>query len=645
MHNSRIDKLTKEYRPELNGLRGLAVLLVLFYHLEFEWMKGGFLGVDIFLVISGYFISRNILVDVQLNLFTYSRFYTKRIRRLFPALLLTIILTMAAGYLLFAPGDYQRLGLSSFFSTVSASNFFFWSEAGYFDGSTIAKPLLHMWSLSLEEQFYLIWPFLLVTAFGLYRKRLLFFILTGVLLSLFSAEILFAVDRSAVFYLIPFRMFEFMLGAACIWFERASYAKLNKFKHDFLFSLGLVLMILPSIYFSQHTKLPGFLSLIPCGGAMFVIIGGKKAFLNRLLSNKIVEYIGKASYSIYLVHWPLIVFYTYVTLTDFSIYEQAVLGLLSIGLGFLMWHYIENTFRYPRKKNMKFDPAWIIVLVIVTGICLFSKVTYESGGFVSRFTGELFMSNEELLENRKNYWMETYSNNGILKGELDEGHVIVLGNSHAIDLIYALRFNGFDGKITSLQSGSRCYNFGSPEQKIDSDFCKTRKSQNLKAQEWGQVDAVYVHDDWPILDIPDFRIAIREIKSKTNAPIYVFGPKIRYTENVPDIVRMSKSIVPEVINEYARKYSELATKQKINNALANEFESNIYYHENQIRYIDLLHLQGGKELDEFEIVAPDNLEFLYFDGGHLTQRGSKQLGKRMKTNHPYLFDTKMIMNE
>ncbi|NNJ82831.1 MAG: acyltransferase, partial [Flavobacteriaceae bacterium] len=100
MHNSRIDKLTKEYRPELNGLRGLAVLLVLFYHLEFEWMKGGFLGVDIFLVISGYFISRNILVDVQLNLFTYSRFYTKRIRRLFPALLLTIILTMAAGYLL-----------------------------------------------------------------------------------------------------------------------------------------------------------------------------------------------------------------------------------------------------------------------------------------------------------------------------------------------------------------------------------------------------------------------------------------------------------------------------------------------------------------------------------------------------------------
>jgi len=170
-------QISKEYRPELNGLRALAVILVLLYHLDFDWMKGGFLGVDVFLVISGYFISRNIIYELQQGKFTFYGFYTKRLRRLFPALIFTLILVLVAGYYLLTPSNLERLGKSTIYSSLSLSNFFFWSESGYFDLGANLKPLLHMWSLSLEEQFYLFWPLLLFLLYRYFKKHILLFIL------------------------------------------------------------------------------------------------------------------------------------------------------------------------------------------------------------------------------------------------------------------------------------------------------------------------------------------------------------------------------------------------------------------------------------------------------------------------------------
>jgi len=638
MSKTIIANLVKSYRPELNGLRALAVLLVLLYHLDFEWMKGGFLGVDIFLVISGYFISKNILSDNQNNKFTFKRFYTKRLRRLFPALIFTIVLVLIGGYFLLTPASYQRLGLSSIFSALSASNFFFWSEAGYFDGSASTKPLLHMWSLSLEEQFYLLWPFLLVVFYKFLRKYMLLIILIMIFISIAAGELYFNTDRSATFFLLPFRMFEFMLGAASIWFERMlSNRKVPRSLDELLFVSGLVLMVGSAMFLNADSRMPGLYSLLPCVGAMFTIVSGERAGSSLILGNKSMEYIGKASYSIYLIHWPVIVYYKYWSLSELDLKMQMILGLGSILFGFMMWRLIENTFRFPKRKYQKLDPIWLGVPLFIAILCSVSYSMYNSGGWVFRFTGELFLTKEEILENRKNYWRESNSKNTVLKGEPGKGHIIIIGNSHAIDIIYALRYNGFEAKITSLQTGGKCYNFGTAEKEIDSELCNRLLSQNLNNPNWKEADAIYVHDDWPRLDIEGFRIIIKEFRKRTNVPIYVIGPKITYKEQVPDIVRSSRSIVPEVINEYAKSFSNLELKKEINDGLINEFKTNPYYLDSNIEYIEVLTLQGGTALDKFEIVSGKDLKFLYFDASHLTAEGSKEFGLRMKEKYPQLF--------
>ena len=371
MLTSKVPKIIKEYRPELNGLRALAVILVLFFHLDIPWMQGGFLGVDVFLVVSGYFISKNILHGLQNNSFSFKKFYTKRLRRLFPALIFTLILVIIAGYFFFTPSSYERLGKSAIFASFSISNFFFWNEAGYFNLESTYKPLLHMWSLSLEEQFYLFWPLLLVLLYKFKKKYLHFFILLLAIASIVLGELYISNNPSAVFFLIPFRMFEFLLGASCIWLEQFLYKK-RLYILESLFLLGLVLIIYSAIKFDHFSRMPGVLSLIPCIGTMLIIVAGKAPNFSWILKNNVVETIGKGSYSIYLIHWPIIVYYKYWTLADLSYTTQIIIGSISIVLGLLMWHFIENTFRYRKSKKLKIDPVWFTVPTLIVLISSFS---------------------------------------------------------------------------------------------------------------------------------------------------------------------------------------------------------------------------------------------------------------------------------
>jgi len=632
-------QISKEYRPELNGLRALAVMLVLLYHLDFEWMKGGFLGVDIFLVISGYFISRNIIYELQQGKFTFYGFYTKRLRRLFPALIFTLILVLVAGYYLLTPSNLERLGKSTIYSSLSFSNFFFWSESGYFDLGANLKPLLHMWSLSLEEQFYLFWPLLLFLLYRYFKRHILLFILLFIIGSIFLSEWYFSTDQSAVFFLIPFRMFEFLLGASCIWLERV-YIKRSNFLQEILFLVGLLLIIFSAFYFSNETKMPGLLSLIPCLGAVLIIYGGRANKLSWILKNKTVELIGKSSYSIYLIHWPLVVYYSYWTLSSFNLATQIILGLISILLGVLMWYFIENTFRYAKNIDTKLDRVWVAIPVSLLLINLLSANVLRSNGFPDRFPGELYMSKEEILENRKSYWKESNSKSTILKGETGKGKIIMFGNSQAIDLIYALRNNGFEAKIISLQTAGKCFNFSQPIKEIDADLCAKKKEANLNNNNWENADAIYLHDHWPQLDLIGLRKILKNIRELSNAPVFVFGPKLIYDHHIPEIARTSHSLNPKVINNYAKKYSKIELKTDINDKLKDEFRDP-FYTENNIIYIDILSLQGGDNLDEFEIVSKD-LKFLYFDRGHFTEQGSKELGEKIKVAHPYLFDIESL---
>ena len=632
-----IKKLNNEYRADINGLRAVAVLLVLLFHLEYNFLKAGFLGVDVFLVISGFLISRNILRDLELNKFSFKEFYTKRFKRLFPALFFTLTLTLLVGYILLSPANLERLGKSTLSGVFSVANIFLFSEKGYFDLESEFKPLLHIWSLSLEEQFYFIWPLLLLGLFKFFRKRIFLIVFIIILISLYVNSRFLTNYSEAVFYLLPFRFFEFLLGTLCVWIDRYEFK--NKVLHEFTLLTGLTLIIYSSINFTMYTPMPGVLSLVPCVGTIMVIYAGKAKYSSWLLKNKLFEIIGKSSYSIYLIHWPLIVYYKYGTFSELTNTDKVIIGIASMVLGYLMWRFIENVFRYSKFKyiiikKIKIDSIWVWVVAFVLILSFTSVNIWSMKGYPSRYPTEFSINSEEIKENTRRYWQES-RDQAILKGTNNK-NLIIMGNSFSIDLIYALRKNGLKANITSLQTFAVCYNFGTPLNDEFTEKCEARKKLNLENINWSQTDAIYLHDHWPKKDLENLNEFLKEIRVLSNAPIYVFGPKMIFNNTIPDIVHSCRSSFPKVINKYAQGFAEIENRTKLNNSLS-DFFNNKNYKEDNIFYINILDILGNGE-NKFDIISTQTLDFLYFDDSHFTHQGAKEFGEKLKVEKPFLFN-------
>ena len=301
-----------KFRTDIEGLRALAVLAVVINHVGIELLSGGFLGVDIFFVISGFLITGNICRDIEAGKFKMTSFIGRRIKRLFPALIVTILATLCASYIWLSPGLALSTAKSALAGTVSLSNFWFLSEVGYFDTRAGQKPLLHTWSLGVEEQFYLVWPFLLMLAARIAGRRGYIIMIAGLgLLSLIAAQVWLKISPSSVFYLTQFRLFEFAIGGLV---AILCPTGIKKNLATVVWSLGIILVFGSLFLFDKTTPMPGVLSLIPCLGVALVIIAGVESRFDKLLSNKVARLIGRLSYSVYLVHWPITVSYTHLTL-------------------------------------------------------------------------------------------------------------------------------------------------------------------------------------------------------------------------------------------------------------------------------------------------------------------------------------------
>lgn len=342
---------SRVYRPDIDGLRALAVLSVVLFHVNPELLPGGFVGVDVFFVISGYLITRNIYSDIRAGKFTYSSFYARRIRRLFPALFFTLVLTSILGFLLLSPSHLERLGQSTVYAAASLSNYYFWSEAGYFDISNSYKPLLHFWSLAVEEQFYLVWPALLLGLFWLKNIWLVIGVLSLLgFSSLLLGEHWIAIDRDAAFYLMPFRIFEFTIGALCIFLRNIPERK--NYIAEIIMVSGVGAIFYSTVAYDELTALPGFNALLPCFGAAMAIYAGNAKYSGIILRNKLLVGIGLISYSLYLIHWPMLVYYKYWIFNPISTTEQIGIIITSMLFAALMYKYIEIPFRYkPRKRH------------------------------------------------------------------------------------------------------------------------------------------------------------------------------------------------------------------------------------------------------------------------------------------------------
>lgn len=309
LRGGNAQKAAPGFRPDIQGLRAVAVLSVVFFHLKISPFNGGYLGVDMFFVISGYLITRNILADIDSRRFSFANFYARRIRRIFPAMLATVAAALAMGALWSPPTLFVNLARSSFASLVFFSNgYFWWGSQQYFSSDASMIPLLHLWSLSVEEQFYIFWP-LIILALSTIRHPWSVLCIAAIGAASFAAVFFFGkFDGSAVFYLMPFRIYQFSLGAFILGVERWVDAKalIRKLAQ----ALGLALCGIGIVSpFTSHLLIQ---AAAPSFGAALVIYGGAKRAAMPVLTNAAATYVGQISYSLYLVHWPIAVFASYI---------------------------------------------------------------------------------------------------------------------------------------------------------------------------------------------------------------------------------------------------------------------------------------------------------------------------------------------
>lgn len=365
---------SKYYRPDIDGLRAIAILLVILFHSGFSIFKGGYIGVDVFFVISGFLITSIIDKEIQNKTFSYRNFYLRRIRRIIPVLVFVmIVITIPAYFILFA-NNLEAYSRTLLYTLLCSNNIHLYITSGnYFAENSDLLPFLHTWSLSVEEQFYFILPpFLLVLhkKFNSQKRAIIIYTLCFIAL-LFSIYQSYS-NPSAAYFLLPARLFELAIGSALA-MNWNNLPKLNQQKNNLLSLIGFLLIIIPAIVLDKSSIFPVINALWPCLGTALLLFSGqdinKKGLINKLIENKIVVGIGLISYSLYLWHWPIFVFVKYLGLN-----LEGTIRILAIALTFVLsylsWKFIEQTFR----TTLKFDFKKTLLIIFIPALLIISGI-------------------------------------------------------------------------------------------------------------------------------------------------------------------------------------------------------------------------------------------------------------------------------
>jgi len=377
------------YRPDIDGLRAVAVLAVVLNHLSSSLVSGGYVGVDIFFVISGYLITAIISREIGEGRFSFARFYERRARRIFPALLAVLAATLMAGYFLLLPSDYARALQAAVATIFFASNFMLWKEqAGYFETiDTKLDPLLHMWSLAVEEQFYLLFPVFLLLGYRYFRQRIAWALAACALVSLSGAAWLAKENSTAAFFLSPLRAWELLAGALlALGFLPPIGSRMVR---EAMVASGLAAILMACFAYSERTTFPGLTALVPVLGAAAIIYGGTSGptAAGRMLQWRPIVYLGLISYSLYLWHWPLIVLAQYANGLEPLTPYLAPLFLASLLLASASYHFIEQPFRRGSMGTSRLALRSKAGLAFL--LSLFCVVGVAKSGFPDRFDAQV----------------------------------------------------------------------------------------------------------------------------------------------------------------------------------------------------------------------------------------------------------------
>ena len=463
-----------KYRHEIDGLRAIAVIAVILYHakitiLGHEAFKGGFIGVDIFFVVSGYLITSIILRElVNTGTFSFKYFYERRIRRILPPLLFVILVTLPFALIYLIPTSFVDYSKSILNSLGFTSNIYFWnSREAYGAEISMLKPFLHTWSLSIEEQFYILFPITLYITFKHFKRYLGFYFVTGFIISLILANSLSTSHPSFNFYILPTRGWEFLAGSMLAYFEIiygwGRHNKNYKLLNSILPSIGLLLIVHSFLFFDDKILHPSFYTLSPIIGTCFIIWFSKKnEITTKILSSKLFVKIGLISYSLYLFHYPVFTFARISNFADDDLLKKILLVLLTILISIISYYFIEQP---ARNKNYKFRlilNKLFLSILIITSCCFF--IIYKDGK-LNNYTTDLAnnIPSSPLFSDECKYSTENteFINDDFFKNKFGlckdkfGPFILIIGDSHSVDLFNAIsKVSNKDEFIIGLNRGN-----------------------------------------------------------------------------------------------------------------------------------------------------------------------------------------------
>ena len=393
-------KPSLKYRPDIDGLRAVAVLSVIAFHLGAGHVPGGFVGVDVFFVISGYLISAIVFSEIANSSFSVLAFYERRIRRIFPALFAMLIVFSIAASFYLLPTEFVDFAKSLLAATTSSSNFYFWKHSGYFDQPT-SSPLLHTWSLAVEEQFYILFPIFLVVVRRFFPQRLRMAVVILFIASLATSAVMVYYDTVTAFYMPYTRAWELLLGTILSLgiFPRLRSALMR----NVATLVGIGLILYAAVSYNLYTPFPGLAALAPCIGSALIIGAGEcgSSLVGAVLSWRPFVFIGLISYSLYLWHWPVIILHEMglsVNLQSILPYPYAhrLAGIrfdmymeivISFALAVLSWRFVERPFR-SRPLRIDRRPLFAMAAAVMVALIAFSGAVILDGGFTGRFPAQ-----------------------------------------------------------------------------------------------------------------------------------------------------------------------------------------------------------------------------------------------------------------
>jgi peptidoglycan/LPS O-acetylase OafA/YrhL len=639
-----------KYRPEIDGLRAIAVIPVILFHAGFSYFKGGFVGVDVFFVISGYLITTIILSEMEQGTFSLVRFYERRARRILPALFLVMLVCLPFAWWWLLPGEAKDFSQSLVAVSVYVSNILFWRRSGYWDAANEVKPLLHTWSLAVEEQYYVLFPLFLMLIWRFRKRWLLGALFVTAIISLFMAQWGVYSHPEAAFYLLPARAWELAIGAiisfASLYHQRVIRILLsNQIVNEVLALLGL-LMIGYAIYaFDENIPFPGFSALLPTvGTGLIVLFSSPQTLVGRLLGNKVLVGIGLISYSAYLWHQPLFAFARHRSLTGPSVWLICTLVALTFLLAYLSWRYVEQPFRrkevVSRKAIFSFAGFGSVFFILI------GLIGHVTGGFDQRTTenGIKLQSIEQKIVT--NYGLDRVCD--LKTFDLptacqtsDEPEIFVWGDSYAMHLVAGILASNPDAKIIQVTK-SVCgpfFDVAPVSGKYTASWAEGCLEFTGKVREWLQAHKTV---KYAVLSSP-----FRQYLSKDSALLFrdheLVSPNMdlviqEFEKTLKELLDMG--ITPIVFSPPPANDVNLG--RCLSKALlvgANLDECNFSVAQmSQSRldvYTFLQHFEGDYRIvwldkllcDSLECVTHFDSTFIFRDAGHLSYEGSAELGK------------------